>query len=801
MQKKRVKQSTLNFILGGSSIILSVILVILSIQVISSFEKMKVAEQRKLEFRQLGFDLSNASDYLTNEVRAYVQFGDKVHYDNYWKEVNETKTRDKVVARLKELGAPQNELDLLAEAKKKSDVLVATEDKAMKAAAEGNFDKARHLVYDDQYDKDKEIIKEPITRFQETMNARAAKEQDQATHTTQTYIVIIIILIIFTALFSSISLLLSHFKIIRPIIKIKDNMMAVARGDLSQHVSIAGDSSEMGQLAMATTTVIQTLQNLINEMTDLSKAHDAGDIDVFVPEDKFQGAYKDMAKGVNDMVIGHISVNKKAMACVAEFVKGNFNAELERFPGKKAFINDNIEALRKNLKDVNNEIVKLITASNEGKLSERADTGIFQGDWASLMLGLNGLIDAIIEPVQEAAAVLDEMSKGNLQVNVKGNYKGDHAKIKNALNDTISTLSSYVSEISGTLTEMANGNMVVGITKDYRGNFSEIRDSLNNIIKAFNEVLNDINNAASQVAEGSRQMSDSAQALSQGATEQASAIEELTASIEEISAQTKQNAEYANQANGLTETAKTNAEQGNAQMKEMLKAMQGINDASANISKIIKVIDEIAFQTNILALNAAVEAARAGQHGKGFAVVAEEVRNLAARSANAAKETTDMIESSIKKVEGGTRIANETANALTQIVEGVAKVAGLVNGIAVASNEQAAGISQINQGVMQVSHVVQTNSATSEESAAASEELSSQAELLKEQVGRFKLKRESQSTYARGLEDFNPDVLQMLETMNKNKRVSGNATEEKHTGEAIARSRKIALSDSEFGKY
>jgi methyl-accepting chemotaxis protein len=427
---------------------------------------------------------------------------------------------------------------------------------------------------------------------------------------------------------------------------------------------------------------------------------------------------------------------------------------------------------------------------------------IIVGIIISMVLGIF-ISNSIGPSISLMAGIANLLSVGDVNINTLIKEKDYNLKLRK---DEVGKLALAFNKLIASTTEqaqiaqsIADGNLTVDVA--IRSENDLLGKKLHELVEKNNEVLTNIASASEQVATGAKQVSDSSIALSQGATEQASSIEQLTASIEEISAQTKQNAEYANQANGLAKTAKANAVQGNEQMREMLKAMHDINDSSANISKIIKVIDEIAFQTNILALNAAVEAARAGQHGKGFAVVAEEVRNLAARSANAAKETTDMIEGSINKAEGGTRIANETANALTKIVEEITKVASLVNDITVASNEQATGIAQINQGVMQVSQVVQTNSATSEESAAASEELSSQAELLKEQVSRFKLKKETRYASYRGLDEINPDVLRMLETMSQNKKLSGNAAEEAHTEAATSASNKIALSDSEFGKY
>lgn len=350
-------------------------------------------------------------------------------------------------------------------------------------------------------------------------------------------------------------------------------------------------------------------------------------------------------------------------------------------------------------------------------------------------------------------------------------------------------ISKPIIRMVGVTERVAQGDLDLEVEAQGKDEIGVLSEALRKMVDNLNGVMASISTAAQQVSIGSSQLSDTSIVLSQGATEQASTIEELSASVEEISAQIRTNADNADKANSITGQAKLSAMDGNNQMQEMLRAMEDINNASMNISKIIKVIDDIAFQTNILALNAAVEAARAGQHGKGFAVVAEEVRNLAARSADAAKETTAMIEGAVKKAESGTRIANDTAAALKKIVEGIENIAGLISSISVASNEQSIGIEQINQGIIQVSTVIQTNSSTSEESAAASEELASQAILLEDQVQKFKLKDQKNHDFRK--EAAGSDL--RYGHNNSPKKADGG-----HSTEKI---KKIMLSDEEFGKY
>jgi len=367
------------------------------------------------------------------------------------------------------------------------------------------------------------------------------------------------------------------------------------------------------------------------------------------------------------------------------------------------------------------EIERVLASARRGELAVRGAIDTLDPAFQPMMQGFNEMIDVLVEPIVVMEKHLSKLAKGDLTSYMGGNYEGAHNQLKNALNGTL--------------------------------------DGLNN-------ALTQVKQVSMSVAGGARQVSDTANALSQGATEQASSLAQISGEMSRITEQTGQNAQNAEVANELANTARENAVKGDGMMADMVNAMGEIEHSSQSIRKIIKVIDDIAFQTNLLALNAAVEAARAGVHGKGFAVVAEEVRSLAARSAKAASETTEMIEDSIMKVEQGTEIATRTAGALKDIVSDVGKVSELVAGIAEASDEQSRGIATIDESLTQIDKVTQTNTASAEESAAGSQDLARQARELQDRLSGFKLREPKPEEPIAGLPDnLPPEVLAAIAQM------------------------------------
>ncbi len=351
--------------------------------------------------------------------------------------------------------------------------------------------------------------------------------------------------------------------------------------------------------------------------------------------------------------------------------------------------------------------------------------------WLALFFMLRRLI---VVPLGKVKNLLTNIARGHLRERL-------HLKQQDEIGETARTLDSLADDLQTQvvkpLQQLANGDLTFDVAPYDQDDL--LRHAIKKLGEDLHRMIADLQVAGEQIDTGSTQVSDAAQMLSDGAAQSAASLEQIGSSMNEIGSQTKTSAENAQQANQLATTARAAADTGNERMGEMIQAMTEIDAAGQNISKIIKVIDEIAFQTNLLALNAAVEAARAGQHGKGFAVVAEEVRNLAARSARAAAETAELIEGSVEKTRNGTRIAERTSSALAEIVDAIGQVTELISEIAAAGSEQAQGIAQINTGLQQIDQVIQQNTASAEESAATSEELSSQAAELRNQLGRFKL--------------------------------------------------------------
>jgi methyl-accepting chemotaxis protein len=402
------------------------------------------------------------------------------------------------------------------------------------------------------------------------------------------------------------------------------------------------------------------------------------------------------------------------------------------------------------------------------------------------------LARSIARPMRQAVEIFAEVKKGHLSGRLNLHRTDEVGLLAQVIDEFADDMQH---EVIGSLQKLADGNLNMNLIA--RDGQDEIRGTFIKLENDLNEIMGSIQNAGQQISANSTSVSDFSQSLSQSATESAASLEEISASLSELSGRTRHNAENANQVNILSSQAKQATEEGKARMQQMISAMSEISAAGQSINKIIKVIDEIAFQTNLLALNAAVEAARAGQHGKGFAVVAEEVRNLAARSAKAARETAELIEGSVAKTNNGSQIANKTAESLETIIGGVSKVSDLAEEIAAASNEQATGISQINEGLGQIDQAIQQNTATAEESAAAAEELSSQAAELLNMLRRFQLKGHNGQQRVSYQPQSSP-VLPPTRRAPQNQL----ASHDNWGGVPVKTSRQaIKLDDDEFGKF
>nr|WP_236234799.1 methyl-accepting chemotaxis protein [Pseudomonas tohonis] len=433
-------------------------------------------------------------------------------------------------------------------------------------------------------------------------------------------------------------------------------------------------------------TLRRNITGLMDEMRHMSDEHDKGDIDVVIDASRFQGSYAEIAHGINAMVAGHISVKKKAMACIKAFSQGDLTAPLEQFPGKKAFINDNIETLRRNIQALIEDTQMLSQAALDGRLDTRADAGRHQGDFRRIVNGINDTLEAIIAPLREAMSVIEGLANGDLTRTMDGRYNG---------------------------------------------HLDELQQSLNATVLKLADVIGQVHQSTSMLSSAAEEISVTAQSLSQAASSQAASVEETSAAMEQMSASIGQNTENAKVTDGMAGKAAREANEGGQAVRDTVSAMK-------TIAEKISIVDDIAYQTNLLALNAAIEAARAGEHGKGFAVVAAEVRKLAERSQVAAQEISEVAKSSVS-------LAERAGTLLDQMLPSITRTSDLVQEIAAASEEQTTGVSQISDAMTQLSDITQQNAAASEELAATSEEMTVQSTNLQDLMRFFQLSSPSEA--------------------------------------------------------
>jgi methyl-accepting chemotaxis protein len=391
------------------------------------------------------------------------------------------------------------------------------------------------------------------------------------------------------------------------------------------------------------------LKGIVDSVQWVTNEHVQGNTDMTLHAHMFKGGFAELAASVNMIVAGQIDLTEKVLVCVKAFGEGNFDAPLEKFPGKGALANEAIEQVRSNLKALNADVQMLAEAAREGRISVRADATVHHGDFSKIVEGVNDTLEMVANPITTVKVAVET-----------------------------------------------------------------------------------INTAAKEIAQGNAD-------LSRRTEEQAASLEKTASSMDELSATVKQNADNAKQANQLSITASGVAVKGGDVVAEVVATMSAINSSAKKIEDIISVIDGIAFQTNILALNAAVEAARAGEQGRGFAVVAGEVRNLAQRSASAAKEIKELITDSVSKTAEGTRQVENAGNTMQEVVTSVKRVSDIIGEIAAASQEQSVGIAQVNEAIMKMDDVTQQNTALVEEAAAAAESLMEQADELMNAVSVFQL--------------------------------------------------------------
>ena len=575
-------------------------------------------------------------------------------------------------------------------------------------------------------------------RFDEMVLEHKA-EMDAVTQRTVTLVIVFIGLSF--VLFVVLSALITG-SILKPIRRLAALVSDVARGKVNVNPDRNISKDEIGQLTQDAYRLAGVVSSVLSDLSAIDREYNVlGNVDYRADAGKYENSFSDVVLSVNNIMDSFEREMGVAIGVLEKINKGVFSVDIPDLPGKKDVLPRSLRASLANLQKIYDSIDFLAKSAADGNLGVRLPDGEFMGDWAKLAASLNRLVEAIAEPFASFKVSLDEMAEGIFVPSQEDNrYNGAFEETRLAIHKAETLTMEYIGEIAYVLEKLSQGDLTVTFTKDYQGDFAPIKTALTLIIDSLNSTMADISLAAEQLSGESELISNNAGILADGTARQTASIEELSGTLALIQSRASEASSSAEQANKNTKKSEESALGGRAVVQSMADTMSKIMASNNNISKIIDVITSIAFQTNLLALNASVEAARAGEHGMGFSVVADEVRTLAGRSQQSAKDTADIISEDNKNVKDGAKTVEEVVAAFETIAGDIKEISGLISHIAEISSEQMDSISMINTNLQEIIQVVSDTSETASLSATASQELLELSDMLKQKVAFFRLR-------------------------------------------------------------
>ena len=528
--------------------------------------------------------------------------------------------------------------------------------------------------------------------------------------------------------------------ITKPVNEIVDVLNHVSNGNFNVNIRSNLPKDEIGELTRHVVNFVDIVRKLIDDINKLSHEFiTIGDVEYRIDERKYNGAFKELVQEANGIVSGEINDVLPVIHVINQIASGDFDVTIHDMPGKKAVLPQAIRTVAATLNELYESVSELAKKSAQGDFKAHIDETKFSGKWAVLANELNSLMDAMAEPLADIERNVIIMSHGDFS-HLDGEYHGTFGVLQKACNVVNDTTAALIKEISESLQKIANGNLTVTLKESYIGAYAPIETSIITILDNLNSTLAEVKSTVDQVSLGAEQISTSAMFLADGTAKQTASIMELSNSVNLIHDIAMKASNDATTASESSERIQEYIATGGSAVKSMEATMNKVKGSSEEIGKIIDVINNISFQTNLLALNASVEAARAGEHGRGFSVVADEVRSLASRSQQSTSDTSQIIEEDLNHVNEGLRTTKEVVESFGTITENVQGITRHITEIAKISGEQLVSISNINASVSEITEVIMDISAKAEESASASQELSSQAELLREKIAFFELR-------------------------------------------------------------